>query len=49
MSAIIRTQDLCRSFQSGGETIRALKNVNIEIQEKSLTMLKAGQDQERLL
>ena len=37
---IYRTEDLCRQFVSGSETIRVLQDVNIEIPARSLTMFK---------
>lgn len=40
MSAIIRTEDLCRDFKSGDEIVHAVKNVTITIEEKSLTILR---------
>jgi putative ABC transport system ATP-binding protein len=40
MSAIITTEGLCRRFHSGRETIDALKDINISIEEGSLTILR---------
>ncbi len=40
MSVIFKTENLCRSFRSGGEVVHALKNINIQIAKGSLTMLK---------
>jgi putative ABC transport system ATP-binding protein len=40
MSAIIKTEDLCRDFKSGEEIVHAVKNVNMIIEEKSLTILR---------
>ncbi|MBQ3879507.1 MAG: ABC transporter ATP-binding protein [Oscillospiraceae bacterium] len=37
---ILKTTDVCRDFLSGGETIHALSNVNIEVQPGTLTMLR---------
>ena len=38
--AIITTENVCRDFGSGKECVHALKNINIEIQEGTLTMLR---------
>jgi putative ABC transport system ATP-binding protein len=38
--SIFHTENLCRSFQSGHETIAVLDNVNIDIPKRSLTMFK---------
>ncbi|MBU5592352.1 ABC transporter ATP-binding protein [Clostridium sp. MSJ-4] len=40
MNAIMKTVQLNRQYQSGEETINALKNVSISIPEKSLTILR---------
>lgn len=40
MSIIIKTEDICRHFQSGREVVHALKKINIEVIHGSLTMLK---------
>jgi len=40
VSCIIKTINLSRQFKSGHETVDALKDVNIEIQEGTLTMLR---------
>jgi len=37
---IIRTEALCRQFQSGRETVRILDNIAIEIPGRSLTILR---------
>ena len=38
--AIITTENVCRDYGSGKEVVHALKNINIEIQEGTLTMLR---------
>ncbi len=38
--AIITTENVCRDFGSGKECVHALKNISIEIQEGTLTMLR---------
>ena len=38
--AIITTENVCRVFGTGKESVQALKNVSIEVQEGTLTMLK---------
>ncbi len=38
--AIITTENVCRDFGSGKGIVHALKNINIEIQEGTLTMLR---------
>lgn len=40
MSVMLKTDNLCRNFKSGGEVIQALKNINIEIQTGKLTILR---------
>lgn len=40
MAAIIKTEGICRDFKVGTETINALKNVNIEIEKGSITLLR---------
>ena len=40
MSAILYTNNLYREFKTGKETIQALKNINISIQEKKLSILR---------
>ena len=40
MGSILETQNLHRSFQSGRETVYALKNINISINAGTLTMLR---------
>lgn len=40
MNEIIRTEGLCRRFNSGREVIHALKNINIHIQQGKLTILR---------
>ena len=37
---IIRTENVCRVFQTGKMTVHALKNVNVSIQSGTLTMLR---------
>jgi len=39
-TSILRTESLCREFQSGHETIKVLQNISIEISRGSLSMLK---------
>ena len=39
-SPIIRTEGLCRDFETGGEVVHALKDVNITIQPGTLTILR---------
>ena len=38
--AIITTENVCRDFGSGKGIVHALKNINIEIEEGALTMLR---------
>lgn len=40
MSFILRTENLSRHFKSGDETIKALNNVNITVEQKKLTILR---------
>jgi putative ABC transport system ATP-binding protein len=40
MSSIIRTEKLSRQFQSGRDVVHALKNVNVEIETGTLTILR---------
>lgn len=40
MDSIIKTENLNRQFKSGSEVINALKNININIKSKSLTILR---------
>jgi putative ABC transport system ATP-binding protein len=40
MASILYTENLYREFKSGKETIQALKNINISIPEKKLTILR---------
>lgn len=40
MEAIFKTKELYRDFKSGAETIHALKNINIEIKNGALTILR---------
>ena len=40
MSQIIRTEKLSRQFQSGREVVHALKDVNIEVESGTLTILR---------
>lgn len=40
MGTIITTQNVNRIFQNGGETVHALRDVNIEIVEGTLTVLR---------
>lgn len=40
MGSVIITDKLCRDFKVGNETIHALKNISIDIQSGSLTILK---------
>lgn len=40
MGTILRTEDLSRQFKTGNEIIQALKNVNISIEQSSLTILR---------
>ena len=40
--AIITTENVCRVFGTGKESVQALKNVSIEVQEGTLTMLKGA-------
>ena len=40
MSAILYTNNLYREFKTGKETIQALKNINISIEEKKLSILR---------
>jgi len=40
MAPIITTKNLNRDFYSGGETIHALKNINISIEQGKLTILR---------
>ncbi len=37
---IYRTEDLCRQFTSGSETITVLNKINLQLAARSLTMLK---------
>lgn len=39
-SPIIKTEGLYRDFESGGEVVHALKNINISIQPGTLTILR---------
>lgn len=40
MSHIIRTNNLCRDFKTGAETVHALQNINISVPERTLTVLR---------
>lgn len=40
MPEIIKTENLSRNFKSGGETIHALKDINIKIEKGGLTILR---------
>lgn len=40
MSIIMKTVDLCRTFNTGFEEVHALKSINIEIEEAKLTILR---------
>lgn len=40
MEAILRTNQLCRDFKIGSGTVKALKDVNIEIEQGKLTVLR---------
>lgn len=40
MAAILYTNNLYREFKTGKETIQALKNINISIQERKLSILR---------
>ena len=40
MTEMIRTEKLCRQFQSGREIVHALKDVSTEIQSSTLTILR---------
>jgi putative ABC transport system ATP-binding protein len=40
MAEIIKTEKLCRDFKSGFETVHALKNVTITIEQRTLTILR---------
>lgn len=40
MHFILRTENLSRHFKSGDETIKALNNVNITVEQKKLTILR---------
>ncbi len=37
---VLRTKDVVREFQNGGEMIRVLDNISIEVPSRSLTILK---------
>lgn len=38
--SLIKTEAVCRDFQIGSQTVKALKNITIDIKEGSLTILK---------
>ncbi|MBR2861043.1 MAG: ABC transporter ATP-binding protein [Clostridia bacterium] len=40
MNAIIKGVDICRQFPSGNKKIQVLNNVNVDFEEKTLTVLK---------
>lgn len=40
MEAIIKTQGLCKDFQSGSETVHAVKEVSITVKPGTLTILR---------
>lgn len=40
MSTIIKTEGICRDFKVGSSTISALKNISIEIEKRSITLLR---------
>ena len=37
---ILKTVNVCRDFKTAGETVHAVKNVNIEIEKGTLTILR---------
>jgi putative ABC transport system ATP-binding protein len=40
MTSIISTEKICREFKSGRETVHALKNVSITVEQRALTILR---------
>ncbi len=40
MATIIKAINICRDFPSGNSTVRVLKSVNVDFEEKALTVLK---------
>lgn len=40
MNSILTAHNICRDFKSGGEIIHVLKNISIEVPERTLTVLR---------